>query len=469
MTRKATQGWLGSAGFLFVLLWVGPVAAQTYTSGSTGANDPFPTCTPTPCTVIIPLPASGVLNYTTVTIPLNVTVKFTPNAANTPVTMLATSDVTIAGTISVDGADGVVASASPLIKPGGAGGPGGFAGGQSGGSNSLGSPGLGPGGGIPFAGTFSPEIEGNYGAPSTFVALIPLFGGSGGAGRAGVTGIPGLPAFSGSSGAGGGGAIVIASSTQITVTGLISANGGTRPDEFPSVAGNGSGGAIRLVAPFISNTGTIRAKEGIFGSDTNQGHIRLEAQTFGSLGTLQGFSSTSNTLGPITAASTPALMNMPTLTFSAVGGVAAPGTVAGSYVTADVSLPQGTTNSIPVTLRATNIPVGTIFTVVVAPQANFANTFNSAQSIGTFSSSMATASVDLPAGQVSLLKAFGSFTVPVQVAALYPMIDGEPVDRVLVAATFGGLSMVTLITRSGKEVPADRLWPREPDGVRDSQ
>ena len=450
--------WRGAA-VVMLLLCGFPVAAQAFSSGSTGALGAFAPAANTTVT----LPPDGVLNYTTVNIPSGVTVTFTPNAANTPVTMLATSDVTIAGTVSVDGADGVLSSASPLIKPGGAGGPGGFAGGHSGGPNSLGSPGLGPGGGIPSAAGNSPVVEASYGAPSTFVTLIPLFGGSGGAGRAGST------TDSGSSGAGGGGAIVIASSTQITVTGLISANGGTRPDEFPARAGDGSGGAIRLVAPSISNTGTIRAKEGIFGSDTNQGHIRLEAQTFGSLGTLQGFSSTSNTLGPITAASTPALMNMPTLTFSAVGGVAAPGTVAGSYVTADVSLPQGTTNSIPVTLRATNIPVGTIFTVVVAPQANFANTFNSAQSIGTFSSSMATASVDLPAGQVSLLKAFGSFTVPVQVAALYPMIDGEPVDRVLVAATFGGLSMVTLITRSGKEVPADRLWPREPDGVRDSQ
>src|SRR2546425_240307 len=140
MPRKATQGWLGSAGFLFVLLWVGPVAAQTYTSGSTGANDPFPTCTPTPCTVIIPLPASGVLNYTTVTIPLNVTVKFTPNAANTPVTLLATSDVTIAGTLSVNGNDGALNGSGNPPSPGGAGGPGGFAGGRGGFLNATAPP-----------------------------------------------------------------------------------------------------------------------------------------------------------------------------------------------------------------------------------------------------------------------------------------------------------------------------------------
>src|SRR6266702_2100635 len=149
MARKSLQIWMGGAGFLLVLLGASPVAAQTYTSGSTGSLGAFaPDCNPKPCTIspLVTLPPDGVLNYTTVTVPLNVTVMFTPNAANTPVTLLATGDVTIAGTISVDGADGVVASANPSIKPGGAGGPGGFAGGQSGAPNGIGSPGLGPGG-----------------------------------------------------------------------------------------------------------------------------------------------------------------------------------------------------------------------------------------------------------------------------------------------------------------------------------
>src|SRR2546425_9846058 len=222
MTRKATQGWLGSAGFLFVLLWVGPVAAQTYTSGSTGANDPFPTCTPTPCTVIIPLPASGVLNYTTVTIPLNVTVKFTPNAANTPVTLLATSDVTIAGTLSVNGNDGALNGSGNPPSPGGAGGPGGFAGGRGGFLNATAPPmgGLGPGGGgittgDGLAGTY------NVSCPSCF-GLLPLFGGSGGGGGAGQSGL------SGPSGGGGGGAIVFGPSATITASGSLTANGGVR-------------------------------------------------------------------------------------------------------------------------------------------------------------------------------------------------------------------------------------------------
>ncbi len=49
------------------------------------------------------LPSDGVLNYTTVDIPAGVTVTFQQNDGNTPVFILATGDVNIAGTVSVDG------------------------------------------------------------------------------------------------------------------------------------------------------------------------------------------------------------------------------------------------------------------------------------------------------------------------------------------------------------------------------
>jgi len=79
------------------LLLLGPSAAhaQTFSSGSTGADGPF---APT-SDVTLTLPPDGVFNFTTVTIPAGVTVRFTRNTANTPVTLLATGDVTIAGTL----------------------------------------------------------------------------------------------------------------------------------------------------------------------------------------------------------------------------------------------------------------------------------------------------------------------------------------------------------------------------------
>jgi len=55
-----------------------------------------------------------------------------------------------------------------------------------------------------------------------------------------------------------------------------------------------------------------------------------------------------------------------------------------------------------------------------------------------------------------VLNAFGSFTLP-QIASLFPLIDGEEVDRIMVAAAYGEPSSVTLITKSGKKVQPEQL------------
>ena len=49
------------------------------------------------------LPPDGIFNYTTVTIAEGATLTFERNALNTPAYLLATGDVTIAGTIDVLG------------------------------------------------------------------------------------------------------------------------------------------------------------------------------------------------------------------------------------------------------------------------------------------------------------------------------------------------------------------------------
>jgi len=64
--------------------------------------------------------------------------------------------------------------------------------------------------------------------------------------------------------------------------------------------------------------------------------------------------------------------------------------------------------------------------------------------------------VTFPPGVISVLNAFASFQA---LAGMFPLIDGEEVDRVLVAAEWGKASRVTLITRSEKQVQADQLWP----------
>jgi hypothetical protein len=147
---------------------------------------------------------------------------------------------------------------------------------------------------------------------------------------------------------------------------------------------------------------------------------------------------------------------LPTLTISTVGGVAAPAAPAGSFTTADFALPTGTTNPVPVTLIANNIPLGTVFSVKLIRQFGNPTTVNSSQSTGTFASATATADVTFPSGQISVLNVYANFTLP-QTAALFPLIDGEPMDQVLVGANYGEPSTITLRTRSGKEVRADQL------------
>ena len=116
-----------------------PASAQTFNSGSTGADGPF---SPTGNTTLT-LPPSGVFNFTTINIPSGVTVTFTRNAGNTPAILLATGNVTINGTLDVSGS-----AAGPFGRPG-LGGSGGFDGGPGadGITTGLAGIGLGPGGG----------------------------------------------------------------------------------------------------------------------------------------------------------------------------------------------------------------------------------------------------------------------------------------------------------------------------------
>ena len=88
----------------------------TVNSGSTGADGAF---NPT-ANAVVQIPPSGVFNYTSVNIPSGVTITYKKNVSNTPVTILVSGDVTIAGTIDVS-----APANSGDISIGGVGGPGG--------------------------------------------------------------------------------------------------------------------------------------------------------------------------------------------------------------------------------------------------------------------------------------------------------------------------------------------------------
>lgn len=445
-------------------------AGAAFSSGSTGADGAFEPVTDT----VLQIPESGVFNFTTVTIPTYVNVTFTKNSRNTPVTILASGDVTINGTISLN-----AGNASNIIP--GAGGPGGFDGGQGATANHRGSNGGGPGGGnggMPIttsaagggcgggAGYFLVGAAGGASGGSGGLAYgnertLPMIGGSGGGGGGGTT------AYSGGGGGGGGGALVIASSGTVTINGSITANGGGAyqgehgeyvgyPHYFTYYyaggGGGGSGGSIRLLANILSGNGTLSAVGGgpgygwlTSGGSGSVGRIRIEAASI-----------------QRTAASTPPMSlaypyavepsNMPTLKITAIGGVNVPDVPAGSFSAPDVILPFNTKNPVIIKVNAENIPIDQTVTITALPAGGTA-----ASAVGALSGTEASSTVSIPLNISMAYPSLITATVTYQLSAMNIKdfyIAGEKVERVRVAANLGGKSSITYITVSGKEIPA---------------
>jgi hypothetical protein len=411
-----------------------------------------------------------------VNVSAGITVKYTRNAANTPVTMLATGNVTIAGTIDVSGDNGGPGASGAVLAPnGGRGGPGGFDGGS--GSNGQvgikGGDGLGPGGGggshnhgsagggggsyLTAAGAGSIGAPGTpYGTP----ILVPLIGGSGGGGASGVFGV-----HTGGGGGGGGGAILIASGTSstattITLTGTLKATGGqggtgSFTGSPPFFGGSGSGGAVRLVAQNIAGSGSINVTGGPIQwilPAGGLGRIRLEAVNSTAAFTFPG-NPPPSVVSSVTQPSAPILPNHPTLTITSVGGFSAPAVLTGSLTTPDFVLPSGTATP-TVNFAATNIPLGTTLSITVKGRnLGVISTATSSGLSGSVAASTASAAVTIPTDQVSVISASASFTVIADAGGGPIYADGERGDRVRVSTALGGGSEVTYVTASGREFP----------------
>jgi hypothetical protein len=485
-----------SAACLMAALVAGPVHAA-FSSGSTGADGAL---NPTVNTEI-DLPASGVLNYTTVNIPSGVTVKFKRNTANTPVFILASGDVTIAGTLDLRGAD-----AKPTGTYGdgalgddgvpGVGAAGGYDGGRGGREDAAqradvirGGTGMGPGGGpggieggdgctatgyYKYIGVGGGHATNGYQAFATYqcgagrtvfgksygsALLQPLIGGSGGGGGRGGTTYPG------SGGGGGGGAILIASSGTLRVTGSIDTTGGDGGGATGTGIGGqgagGSGGAIRLMATTITGNGGVYANGGCInasnarrqycGSDGgyNQygaasGRIRFEAEAITFNGTSQP-AYTTDLPGPVFIADAPALR------IASVAGQAVPANPTGN---ADITLPAGNT-PIEVLFQTTNVPTGNTVLLRVVPAYGQPVEVLSPAITGSTTSGTAGVSVTLPAGP-STLQATTTYTVVVAGSLdLSRFARNEPVEKVEVTVPMVGEARARLITRDGNsyEVP----------------
>jgi hypothetical protein len=374
---------------LVILLTVTSMAmAQPFDAGSTGADGPLNVTVNT----TLNLPPSGIFNYTTINVAAGVTLSFNRNALNTPVYLLATSNVTINGAIDVSGSAGSGSG-------GGRGGPGGFDGGYPGlDANTPPGAGLGPGGapgggqccfsGSAGAGGYA-TIGGatqttNKGATYGSPLLIPLVGGSGGGGQSSTI----------IGGGGGGGAILIGSNTRIDVnapSGIIRANGG---GFCPNGPNGGSGGAIRLVAPLVTGNGTLNAIGACNGGD---GRIRLDTTNRRAV----SFS------GPPTPSIGANLAVFPTpiprLDIVDAAGTSIP---EGTNGPVTIQLPFGSSSNRTVTVQARDFNAVVPISVVLTPDSGRAQVYLSTIDNAASNPAQATVDVTVPVNTVVSVNAW---------------------------------------------------------------
>lgn len=457
----------------------------TFSSGSNGSDGAF---APTSNTV---LPAR-IYHFTTINIPVDVTVTFAQSVGNPPVILLATGDVTIGGVINVSGENG------QTDGRGGYGGAGGFSGGAGapGTQTTRGFAGEGPGGGgggfALQAGT-NPKPAGgasyasigttSNGTPVTATGrpygtpfLQPLVGGSGGGGGGlpipqdssssivivtggggdGPTAIPFIiqPTVVGGGGGGGGGAVLISSSTVVTLGAnsqirAIGGNGVVGNGIFngPNRGGSGSGGAVRIVAPTVVappsagifvNGGTVE-----YGGNGGWGFIRVEAFN------RSGFTPNSLGLGISYGRPGPtALSQASTLKITSIAGIVTPTTTYGSFqFNPDVTIPASQQNPVPIVVSATQIPVGTIVTIAVVPEDGQPVRYNLPALTGTEAVSSTTGSITMPNG-MSIIYATAS--VGLTSAGGPVAINGDILERKEYMARIGGRTEISYVGKSGR-------------------
>lgn len=424
--------------YTVLILLAASLAAQTaFDSGSTGVNGAFPPRVPPTGTTAIAVnlndgmvsfrtgetigaevtlpnvPAggfvNGILHLTTLNLPPDITLTFVPNARNTPVIILASGDVTIAGVIDVSGATG-----TSDVRAGNqaSGGPGGFRGGlgaavpQTGNNLVTATPGEGPGSGAPGTASSPCGSGGGYGTVGggplggqtygdSLIRL--LIGGSGGGG--GFTTI--------GNGGGGGGALFIASSGIIRLDGgRILANGGNGRLQNLALGGGGSGGSIRLVANRLEGAGTTNALQAIGGigdcegvtGDGGAGRIRLEAFFINGISSLPTFS-----LGP------PLAVGLPSPIVGSIRITEVAGQIVFQPTMRNPSIPDvvfSEAGEITIRLATSAIPVGTSLLVRVVTGEHIIDVI----SPPTDTSGRTTVSLIVPAG-VGAIQAFATLDI----------------------------------------------------------
>ena len=427
------------------------------------------------------IPESGVFNFTTVNIPTGVTVKFKANSRNTPVTIIASGDVSIGGSIDISGETGGT-------NKGGRGGPGGYDGGVGGlGVEGYQTPGNGNGpgggsggnggggGGYAIAGGNSlslgtippsPDSSSAKGGPRDgSPTLLPLLGGSGGGG--GLGGVSSAFGNNGGSGGGGGGAILIFTTGTIRFTSnatIIAVGGNGRATSGAATpGGGGSGGAIRLVAQAITGNPLYFQVEGAAGGDNGDpntrrrggsgghGYIRIEASDPTGFAPQRILPNTAAAISIVTIPRSAMPADAPKLTIKSIAGVNTPTSPRGVLSDPpDINLSPTQTNPVPIVVTGENLPANTEVQVTVTPDIGERKTERCSLS-GTASPLSCTVNMDIPDNAISVIQA--TATIDRTVAQLNPIfLEGERVKRMEISASFGGASEVIYVTESGRRI-----------------
>lgn len=402
---------------LTTLVFAAMASGTAFAQFNLGSNGSYGAMNITAATTLL-VPPDGIFHCTTITFGPSGSLRFSKNAANTPVYLLATGDITFSGgngqdVINVSGFAGIGVAA-------GAGGPGGFDGGQGGDEPGDGA---GPGGGawgwvgdvgpwgakpteLPYRGAAgysnrptNPNQSVTGGAKYGNALLIPIVGGSGGGGAKANT----LQYSWG--GGGGGGAIVIASNTRIIFpTGsqynTIQATGGAGTQGGNSPAyGGGSGGAVRLVAPEIRGNADVRIRPaGTQGPEGGgMGRVRVDAINRGSFQVIDndGLSSQYASYGSNMIVFPP---NFPTLKIKQVGTT----NIAETQVDpVFVLFPAGSAESQTVKVAVKDFNTTVPLRAVVTPQNGSKATFDFSVDNSAGGSTEGTVQVNIPAGVAS--------------------------------------------------------------------
>lgn len=196
---------------------------------------------------------------------------------------------------------------------------------------------------------------------------------------------------------------MIASSVSISGTGSVRATGGAQVcAQNNNCSGRGAGGAVRLVAPAVTITGSLNANAGALptGNDdcgstpvaslTPSGTVRVEAFQIGALN-VSGTLYTATPFGLFVSST-----GIATLRVVSVGGSLVATSPTGTFTIPDVTVNSNA--ALAVAIEAANVPTGTIVTLTIFSENGPDQTIQSTPLIGNLAASTATANVTLPSG-----------------------------------------------------------------------